>query len=505
MHAHTDGPDANFALLLATAAERWPQRTAVVQAGRHWSFAALWERSGAFAAAYRGAGAVAGDRICILLEPGGDAAAAFFGALSIGAIGCMLSETYRARQVTSIVSDLDPTVLVAAADASELLSLGGSRARALLDPTRLSSGAAPRVHRAAGAQAAQITYTSGSTDRAKGVVASHANLWAGAATVPRYLGIHAEDRLASLLPWSGVYGFNQLTCALATGASLIVERALLGRDILDAMRREAVTVIAGVPPTWMQLLHGGLRASPLPSLRIATCAGGRLAPAMVRELRDCQPWTALFLMYGLTEVFRSTYLDPSEVDAHPDAMGRPVPGSEVLVLRDDGTACEAGEVGQLIHRGPTVALGYWNDAARTESVFRSYRSRESDTAREVLSGDLVTRDANGLLRFVGRRDRMLKTLGYRAHPEEVTDVLLASQLVLEAEVTGEPDRWRGDRLVAHVVLRPSASLNELRRFCGLELPRYLHPAPYELYDALPRGATGKIDLQSLRRAVAEGE
>jgi acyl-coenzyme A synthetase/AMP-(fatty) acid ligase len=206
----------------------------------------------------------------------------------------------------------------------------------------------------------------------------------------------------------------------------------------------------------------------------------------------------------MTEVFRSTFLPPKEVDAKPDCMGKAVPGAEVMVLREDSTACEVDEVGELVHRGPTAALGYWNDPEKTERVFRPNPLRAPGTPaaeRVVYSGDMVRRDAEGYLRFVSRRDRLIKTLGYRVGPDEIVDALYASGQIAEAAITTEPDERRGDRIVAHVVLSPGGSLDRLRAYARAELPPYMQPAAYAALERIPRLASGKYDIETLRASA----
>jgi acyl-coenzyme A synthetase/AMP-(fatty) acid ligase len=259
-----------------------------------------------------------------------------------------------------------------------------------------------------------------------------------------------------------------------------------------------VSVLPAVPPLWHQLLNvPDFVERPIPSLRLLTNTGGHLPGESVRALRACQPQARLFLMYGLTEAFRSTYLPPDQTDQRPESIGRAIPGAEVLVLRDDLTECGPGEVGQLVHRGPTVALGYWNDPEATEKRFRPNPLRPEgtpDAERVVFSGDLVRRDEEGFLHFVGRTDRMIKTLGFRVSPDEVASVLHASGEVVEVVVGSEPDPARGERIVAIVVMRAGGSVETLRRFAGAELPRYMQPARYDVRAALPRTASGKHDL-----------
>src|SRR5207247_10833137 len=173
-----------------------------------------------------------------------------------------------------------------------------------------------------------------------------------------------------------------------------------------------------------------VRGPPLAALRVMTDAGGHLPTESVWALRRAQPGAKLFLMYGLTEALRCTYLSPEEVDRRPASIGRAIPGAEVYVLREDGTPAEPGEIGELVYRGPTVTLGYWRDAALTAQVFRPnplHPPGAPDTERVVFWGDLVRRDADGFLYFVSRKDRLIKTMGYRGGPDEVVDVLNASR------------------------------------------------------------------------------
>jgi acyl-CoA synthetase (AMP-forming)/AMP-acid ligase II len=346
-----------------------------------------------------------------------------------------------------------------------------------------------------GDDVAQLIYTSGSTGLPRGVVFSHDALRAGVATVSEYLGIDEHDRLAALLPLSSVYGLNQVLCAIRVGAALVVERSPVANEVVSQLRAQRVTVLAAVPPLWLQLLDVPSFASePVSTLRIVQNAGGHLPSEAVRAIRRSQPQARLFLQYGMTETFRSTFLDPDEVDARPGSIGKGVPGAELLVLRDDGSECEPNEIGELVFRGPSMASGYWENPEATARVFRELPGRQ---ANAVFSGDMVRRDADGFLQFVSRRDRMIKSLGFRIGPDEIVDVMFASGQVREAVVTTEPDRVRGERIVAFVVLASGGAVDVLRRFCGAELPRHMQPSRFEQRDALPRLASGKYDLPAL--------
>jgi acyl-CoA synthetase (AMP-forming)/AMP-acid ligase II len=498
---------SNFADLLNRAGHEYADRTAIVFRGRSISFAELSARAGAIAARLRNEGVRPGDRCAILLREPGDAAAAFFGALAVGAVGLNVNEMYRPRQLEYVLRHSEARAFVTSSDVLESQSRPPESGAAIVNVTALPEATSPLdVHAVAPGEAAQITYTSASTGLPKGVLMSHEALWAGVRIVAGYLGLDSSDRIASLLPFSFVYGFNQLTTALFTGATLVVERSTLAAEIVEGLRRERITVLAGVPPLWQQLLAvRSFRDEPLATLRIMTCAGGRLPPAAVAQLRASQPQARLFLMYGLTEVFRSTYLPPEEVDAHPDSMGRAIPESVVYVARDDGTLADVGEIGELVHGGPTVGIGYHGDPEATQRVFRVnpwLRPGASGPSRVVFSGDLVKRDAAGLLYYVARRDRVIKTLGFRVSPDEITDVINSSGGVSDAAVVTEPDVVRGERIVACVVLRPGSSLEDVSRYCKLELPRHMQPARYVVLDAVPRNASGKHDITALKAQVA---
>jgi acyl-CoA synthetase (AMP-forming)/AMP-acid ligase II len=289
---------------------------------------------------------------------------------------------------------------------------------------------------------------------------------------------------------------------MGTGAALLVERSPVPQQIVGTLHSLEATVLAGVPPLWLQLLATeSFRSRPLPKLRAMTNSGGRLPVDAVRTLRKAQPQAELFLMYGLTEAFRSTYLPPAEADRHPDAIGEAIPGAEILVVREDMTPCGPGEVGELVHRGPTVALGYWDDPETTARVFRPHPLRPAgapDGERVVFSGDLVRRGEGGWLYYVARRDRMIKTLGYRVSPDEVAEVLYASGQVREGIIGAEPDPERGERIVAYVVLADGGSLDALEAFCRAELPRYMQPSRIEIRAELPRTSSGKHDLNAAR-------
>ena len=492
------GVPGNAAALLWQAAARHALRPAVVERGGTVSYATLRDHAAAFGAALSAASVAPGDRVAIWLERGAEAAAAFFGTLAAGAIAVIVNETLRPRQIEHILAQSGARCLITTKDLLARQPRSLSARAGVLDASGVRPGGEPLtpVPRA-DADPAQIVFTSGSTGLPKGVVVSHGNIRAVTHAVVSYLGLTADDRIASLLPFSFVYGIGQLLYAVGAGAALVVERSPLPQQMLETVRAEGVTVLAAVPPLWIRLLRvPALAQAPLPALRVMTNAGGHLLADVVRRLRRAQPHARLFLMYGLTEALRCTYLPPEELDRRPDSIGRPIPGGAIRVLGEDGREVPPGEIGELVFTGPTVTLGYWNDPVLTARVFRG----DPDGGRAVFSGDLVRRDADGFLYFVGRRDRIIKTMGYRVGPDEVAAVLYASGEVADAVVVGEPDEVRGERIVAHVVLAGSGSLERLTAYCARELPRYLQPVRIDVHASLPLLPSGKHDVAALRAA-----
>jgi amino acid adenylation domain-containing protein len=496
--------DSNIAGLLWSRARDAGTSIAVVERGRETGYAVLRTRSAAIATALVAAGLRLGDRVAVLLENGADAVAAFFGVLAAGGIAVVVNGELRPRQMAQMVEDAGATLLVTSATfPADRMPLFDASRRLLPVETIVAAGDFEPVRRA-GTDAAQIIYTSGSTGRPKGVTVSHANLRAAMHAVTSYLGITPADRIAGILPFSFVYGMSQVLCAVGTGAALVIERSPLATQLVSELRTQRVTVLAAVPPLWTQLLAVPTFRASLPDLRIVTNAGGRLPVAVVRAVRQAQPQAELFLMYGLTEALRCTYLPPEEVDRRPDSIGRAIPGAVILILRENLTPCAPGEVGELVHCGPTVTLGYWNDAEATARVFRPNphpAHGAPDTERVVFTGDLAWRDDEGFLYYVGRRDRMIKTLGYRVSPDEVGEVIYGSGEVADCLVVGEEDEVRGQRIVAQIVLAAGGSLNRLKRHCGVELPRYMQPARFEVRDSLPRLPSGKHDLAGVAAAA----
>ncbi len=348
---------------------------------------------------------------------------------------------------------------------------------------------------------AALLYTSGSTGRPKGVMLSHANLWLGAVSVADYTRLLPSDRVLAVLPFAFDYGQNQLLSAWAAGAAVVPLDYLAPRDVVRVVEQQEITTLAGVPPLWVQLIETPWPTPAALSLKRLTNSGGKLPPSIIRRMREVFPAADIYSMYGLTEAFRSTYLEPALLDTHLESIGTAIPFAEVLVARPDGSLTEDEEHGELVHCGPLVAKGYWNDPERTALRFRPAPPASRHGGMAVWSGDRVRRDAAGLLYFVGREDGMIKTSGNRVSPTEVEEAAIASGVAVEAVALGVPDPRLGEAIA--LVLRPDRRDQEktLRAYLKRQLPNFMQPGLIIWRDDLPRGPNGKLDRVALKQEL----
>lgn len=371
-------------------------------------------------------------------------------------------------------------------EALELAEPYGSIGPSRLDPAKLAA----------------ILYTSGSTGRPKGVMLSHANLWLGAVSVAHYLKLAADDVTLAVLPLSFDYGQNQLFSTWYAGGAVAPLDYLFPRDVIKACAAHKVTTLAAVPPLWVQLAEIEWAAEASASMRRLTNSGGALTRELVADLRGLFPKADLYPMYGLTEAFRSTYLDPSLVVAHPTSMGRAIPFAEILVVDDEGSVAAPGKEGELVHCGPLVAQGYWQDEERTAQRFRPAPAASEYGGTAVWSGDRVNRSEDGLLYFVGRRDAMIKSAGNRISPHEIEEAAVAFDGVAQAVAFGLPDERLGQAV--HLVVRGEGGEDEaLTKHLRQELPNFMQPKAIHWRASLPLNPNGKVDRGALYKELAE--
>jgi acyl-CoA ligase (AMP-forming) (exosortase A-associated) len=347
---------------------------------------------------------------------------------------------------------------------------------------------------------AAIFYTSGSTGNAKGVVLSHRNLVMGAKSIAEYLPCKSSDVMAAIQPFSFDYGFSQLTLCFLIGASCYMDEYLFEKDLFKTIATQKITTLALVPPLWIKLAQQVWPSEIGESIRYFCNTGGAMPTSTLNSLRANMPNARPYLMYGLTEAFRSCYLSPEQIDLRPESFGKAIPNAQISVINDQGHECQPHEHGELVHRGVLVSQGYWNDMKKTAERFKPAPNKLSQIALTeiaVWSGDVVKKDEDGFLYFVGRKDDLIKTSGYRLSPDEVEHVLYLLDDISEVIVIGVPHPILGQALVAIIVAK-SEDLTEKRvlRHCLSLLPNYMLPKHIAFVTSLPRNANNKFERNS---------
>ena len=524
-------PEFTLHDLLHNSVARDPQKTAVVDGDAQYTYQDLERESSALGAALANAGVERGDRVGVLVEKSWAAIVAMVAASRIGAAYVNVNPLFKAPQVEYLADDCDIRVMIG--DSQKLAELGpktvetafyrgtepeGRAAKSYVDLAEAMRVAGPTEdRRVSESDLATILYTSGSTGMPKGVATSQRNVVVGAQIVSTYLQNTPEDRILSALPLNFDAGMSQFTTSLRAGATLYLLRSRLPGDLLKALRRHEITGVTGVPPLWALLIRGAksLRENPLTHLRYLANTGGRIPQANLDELRVLlEPaGTRIFLMYGLTEAFRSTYLAPEEIwrssPEQGNCIGKAIPNTDIMVITNEGKEAAPGEPGELVHRGPTVALGYWGNEEATRKAYRPNPLAPPellDVERVVYSGDTVKRDEEGYLYFLGREDAMIKNQGYRLSPEEVENLLLGSGLVDEACAFGVENPAVGQDVVAVISLRggEDGTVDKIREYVIENGPPYMVPKQILVRDELPKTGSGKIDRKGISNAYSIG-
>jgi acyl-CoA ligase (AMP-forming) (exosortase A-associated) len=510
-------------LLFDSAATR-PESVAIVHRRDQTTYAELAALVDAVARGLLARGLARTDRVAFYLPKRLETVAIMFGALRAGGVFVPINPLLKSEQVGHVVRDSGARFLITTADRYAelrgrladctalttvvLLDRDANTAAAAASPTEIdwaelvATTKAPPAHSRIDADIASILYTSGSTGKPKGVVLSHRNMLAGAASVAQYLENTADDRILAVLPFSFDYGFSQLSTGFLRGARVVLLDYLLARDVVNAVAEHGITGLAGVPPLWIQLAALNWPEAAVKTLRYITNSGGAMPQTTLATLRQKLPRTRPFLMYGLTEAFRSTFLPPEEIDRRPGSMGKAIPNAEIVVVRPDGTLCEPREPGELVHRGALVSLGYWNQPETTAQRFKPAPGLPQGLPNPELavwSGDTVMRDEDGFLYFVARRDEMIKTSGYRVSPTEIEEVLLGTGLVSEAVALGVDHPTLGQAIVVMAVAAAehAADSAKLLAECKQRLPTFMIPTRVEWRTAIPRNPNGKMDRKSI--------
>lgn len=455
----------NFASLLEVTAKRLAQEPALIEAGGALTWRLLDRRAGGVARALSREGVRAGDAVALLLPNGWPFVAALLGALKLGATAVPLNPLLAPEERDQVLAHLRPRLVIENVGTEEAEWPG------------VASPAAPAL----------VLYTSGSTGEPKGAVLSHAALRAANESWARpVMRLTEADTVVVALPLAHSFGLNgALLAPLLAGARVCLMDRFAPDEVLEAIRRHRVTVFPGVATMFRRILDSpALATADLSSLRL--CVSGA-APCPWELAQEWRSRTGIRVLrgYGMTEIFRPlSYLadDPSDL---LDAVGRPVPGVDVLLVDEDGRTVGAGEIGELWIRSPAAMDGYLYAPEATRAVFDDGWFK---------SGDLATISPEGFVSIVGRKRELILRGGYSVVPADVEAVLLGHPAVAEAAVIGVPHAELGEEVAAWVTVRPAARADseELIGYCKARLAGYKYPRRVTIVAELPKSPTGKI-------------
>lgn len=510
--------------LLARSADRWPEKTAVWARGRSLSYRELAERSTQLAGLLRACGLRKGDRVGLYFPKQAESVVAMLGVLKAGGVYVPLDPHAPAKRVAYIVENSGMNVLVT--DEARRAGLQAVSARV---PVCVLVGA-QRSGRAEGGETiawesissfpasrppdvwaiesdlAYVLYTSGSSGEPKGVMLSHRNALTFVDWCAETFAIQAEDRLANHAPLHFDVSVFDVYNALGAGATIHMvdeEMSIYPASVAAFMESQRITVWYSVPSALIGLvLHGGLVSRDLSGLRLVLFAGEVFPMKYLQQLATLLPQVELYNLYGPTETnvctsYRIERWRLAEIDKLP--IGAACANTEVFAVDDQDRPIEPGGVGELYVRGPSVTSGYWGDNERTRGVVLSNRFQANFEEKMYRTGDLVRLEADGNYVFLGRRDSMIKSRGYRIDLGDIEAALYSHPRIREAAVVAIPDEVIGNRLKAFVAPNEPSVLTraEVLKHCAERIPRYMIPEAVEFCANLPKTSTGKVDRSRL--------
>jgi len=506
----------NIANLLVHSTQVSTNGTVVADRSREIGAEELASSAKAIAGQLENLGIVPGDRVAIIVDKQVEVIVALFGCFLADAVLVPVNPQLKPRQIQHILSDSGARIIIGAAKRTtvlerlepELALPATITASFELQPASANSRLAEWHPPAPGFEnkpLATLFYTSGSTGLPKAVACTHDNILSGAESVSTYLENSASDVILAILPLSFDAGFSQLTTGLLSGARIILQDYLLPTDISRACQRHGVTGITGVPAIWNASLRANWTKEARQGLRYFANTGGHLSHQRIVQLTELFPNARPYSMYGLTEAFRSTYLHPDMIWKKPGSIGKAIPGAVLCVVDENGEECPPDQPGELVHAGPTVAAGYWNNPDETEKRFRSAPAALRQRVIEgtvVFSGDLVRRDAEGFLFYETRIDSQIKISGNRLSFTEIEDVALAHPDVRACAAGGRKSDLASDpELVLFVETDgPETVAENIMEQLRAELPGYAVPSRVIARRSLILNNNNKYDV---KRMIAE--
>ena len=503
--------------MLSRTARDHPDKEANTFRGRRTSYSKLEEISTKIANFLRSRGVERGMRVGIYSSKCADEVAVIFAIAKAGCVLLHINPSFRDDKLHHVIKETEPAAFffhqsksAAVERAAQrrilpnlLIGMGSSASRELPSPAltldtilkKFDCAAQPRIPAESNDEdLAAIMYTSGTTASAKGITVTHRILSEATLVSAQVLGNVAKDRLISLTPFSFDGALSQLFTATLVGGTLVLQDSLFPKDVVTTLISEKITGFHAVPSFWRMMLqrYPSFADYEFPHLRYLSLIGEVFPQDELARLKHILKHTEFYMMYGTTEAFRSTCLPPADFAKKSPSVGKPLPGVKVVLVDEEGNNCPPGKVGEIVHSGAFVSPGYWQ--------------RNGDvTFREdgVHTGDLGMFDEDGYLYFVGRRDTMIKRLGYQVYPEEIEACLQAIDGVAMAAVVCTPDTGNGPQIHAFLVRGRGADLTAaaVARHCKHQLPHYMMPDHIVFRSALPTTGTCKVDRARLLNLV----
>jgi acyl-CoA synthetase (AMP-forming)/AMP-acid ligase II len=494
---------------LSKSARRTPDKVALVCGSVRSTYSELAASASSFAGFLVSRGLHRGDRVAIYIDSSPETVIAIFGALEAGGCIVVINPATQAERLGYILENCNAKFLVCSAE--KRTQVRQAEASASSRPVNVWTGAgeqteegvsfsailaevkpSPRV-RLIDNDLAAIIYTSGSTGKPKGVTLLHRNINAAVESIAEYLENSADDVILGILPLSSSYGLLQVLVTFWTGGTVVLEKGFgYPYEIIKRIKEEKVTGLAGAPTIWAIILRlEGLEKESFSSLRYITNAAAAMPASFVPRLRKVFPTTKIFLMHGLTECLRTTYLPPDEIETRTTSVGTGMRNIELWVEDADGKRLGPGQVGEMIVRGSTLMAGYWNDP---EGTAKALIPGPLPWEKVLRTRDIFRMDDEGYFHFVARSDELIKSRGEKVSPIEVEDVIYTIDAVSEVRVIGVPDTILGQAIRAEIVLKDGRTLTvqEVKAHCRQFLEDFKIPHAVEFVSSLPKTQGGKI-------------
>jgi len=482
---------------LEYSAEKHPDKLALIYEDVRATYSEINNRANALAQLLIDNQVIPGDRVLIILENSLDYVVSYYGILKTGAVAVPLSTDLRPNNLNPLIAELEPTGIIYNKRFDRLLkALNQDLLKHIftlnlslnpidpIEPIDPKSSINP-------SSLACIIYTSGSTSKPKGTMLSHANIVANVDSICQYLHLTENDIQMVVLPFFYVMGKSLLNTHFAVGGTVVINNKFaFPAAVIQQMAEEKVTGFSGVPSTYAYLLHRSplkKYRDKLPALRYCSQAGGHMARQIKAELPNVLPaHTQIFIMYGATEAgARLTYLEPQRYKDKIDSIGKAIPNVRMRVLGENGKFVGKGEKGELVAVGDNIFMGYWKGTEFTKQVL---------DVKGYHTGDIGYQDEEGFFYVTRRKDDLVKVGGHRINPLEVEEVIVATNLVIEAAVLGVPDDMLGHKLFALAVSRNGeVSEQSILRACRERLPKYKMPESIKLIRTLPKNPSGKVN------------